>query len=398
MVVISADDIASDALLPWTGSGFLASGAAATDDIVEEAALPFDRRRHGMIIGSGAAALVLESASAARERGIAPICEVVAAVTANSAFHGTRLDVGHIGQVMERLMRQAESRGIDRQDIAGQTVFISHETYTPARGGSASAEINALRRVFGPAADSVVIANTKGFTGHAMGAGIEEVVAVKALETGIVPPVPNFREIDPELGSLNLSRGGAYPVSYALRLAAGFGSQIAMTLLRWVPPPDGQRRPPGELGFGYRVADETAWRSWLARVSGHDGARLEVVQRTLRVAEDTPARVPAAPATLAGAAPPATAGSPQTAGRQAPGGAGARGPAPVIGAASVPVPVPEPAAAPASAPSPVTTAATAAAAAAAAAGHCPRPGAGGRRGPDHDGGAGHRRAAHRLPA
>ena len=56
-----------------------------------------------------------------------------------------------------------------------------------------------------------------------MGAGIEDVVAVKVLETGLVPPVPNYREPDPELGVLNLSRGGAYPVSHALRLAAGFG-------------------------------------------------------------------------------------------------------------------------------------------------------------------------------
>ena len=139
-------------------------------------------------------------------------------------------------------------------------MFVSHETYTPARGGSASAEINALRRVFGPAADSVVIANTKGFTGHAMGAGIEEVVAIKALETGIVPPVANFREVDPELGPLNLSRGGAYPVSFALRLAAGFGSQIAMMLLRWIPSPDGRRRAPTDLGFAYRVADDATWQ------------------------------------------------------------------------------------------------------------------------------------------
>ena len=101
VIVVSADDISSDTLLPWIGSGFLASGAAATDDVVEDAALPFDRRRHGMIIGLGAAALVVESAEAARERGITPICEVLAAVAANSAFHGTRLDVSHIGQVME---------------------------------------------------------------------------------------------------------------------------------------------------------------------------------------------------------------------------------------------------------------------------------------------------------
>ena len=58
-----------------------------------------------------------------------------------------------------------------------------------------------------------MIANTKGFTGHPMGVGIEDVMAVKALETGVVPPVPNFREPDPELGHLNLSTGGCYPVS-----------------------------------------------------------------------------------------------------------------------------------------------------------------------------------------
>ena len=229
----------------WFGAGFLASGAAATDDVVEDAAIPFDRRRHGMIMGMGAAALVVESAEAARERGIRPICEVLGAVTANSAFHGTRLDVQHIGQVMENLVAQAEAHsGISRHQIAPQTVFVSHETYTPARGGSASAEIHALRRVFGDAADQIVIANTKGFTGHAMATGIEDVVAVKALETGCVPPVANFKEVDPELGALNLSKGGAYPIEYALRLGAGFGSQISMTLLRWVAAKDGVRPKP----------------------------------------------------------------------------------------------------------------------------------------------------------
>ncbi len=381
VVVVSADDIASDDLLPWTGSGFLASGAAATDDVVEDAALPFDKRRHGMIIGSGAAALVVESADAARERGIRPICEVLAAVTANSAFHGTRLDVEHIGQVMEQLISQAERRGIDRHAIAGQTMFMSHETYTPARGGSASAEINALRKTFGPDADAIVIANTKGFTGHAMGAGIEEVVAVKALETGIVPPVPNFREIDPELGQLNLSRGGAYPVTYALRLAAGFGSQIAMALLRWVEPADGRRHAPSELGFAYRVADEAAWRSWLARVSGRDDAELEVVQRRLRVRVDgvpaapaapaaagtargattaavqgdghAPVQAPAAAVTLPAAAATVAAPAPAAWAPPAPAPVPAAAPVPAVAAPTAPAPTPEPAAAPAD---PVVTA------------------------------------------
>src|SRR6266487_790414 len=115
------DDVTSDTLLPWTGSGFLASGAAATDDVVEEAALPFDRRRHGMILGMGAAAIVVESSQAAAERGLRPICEVLAAETANSAFHGTRLDVQHIAGVMERLVAAAERKsGVSRDRMAGE--------------------------------------------------------------------------------------------------------------------------------------------------------------------------------------------------------------------------------------------------------------------------------------
>jgi acyl transferase domain-containing protein/NAD(P)-dependent dehydrogenase (short-subunit alcohol dehydrogenase family) len=284
VIVISADDVTSDNMIGWFGPGFLASGAAATDEVVEEAAIPFDRRRHGLIMGMGSAALVVESAEAARERGIQPICEVLSAVTANSAFHGTRLDVQHIGQMMEELVAQAETHGgVARNQIAPQMVFVSHETYTPARGGSASAEIHALRRVFGDEVDKIVIANTKGMTGHAMATGIEDVVAVKCLETGLVPPVANFKEIDPELGALNLSKGGAYPVQYALHLGAGFGSQISMMLLRWVPTKDGVRPKPNALGYAYRVADEAAWNAWLSRMAGRSVADLEVVHRTLRV-------------------------------------------------------------------------------------------------------------------
>ena len=297
VVVVAADDVTSDNLLGWMGAGFLASGAAATDENVEDAAVPFDRRRHGMILGMGAAALVVESAASARQRGIRPICEVLGAVTANSAFHGTRLDVDHIGHVMESVVAQAEARGAGREEMAPATVFISHETYTPARGGSAAAEVNALRRVFGAAADQVVVANTKGFTGHPMGVGIEDVVAVKALETGIVPPVPNFKEPDPDLGELNLSIGGVYPVRYALRLAAGFGSQISMMLLRWVPTPDGQHPSLDALGYAGRIADPTVWQAWLAGVSGDAEPQLEVDHRTLRVVtRDAVAPAPAAPA------------------------------------------------------------------------------------------------------
>ncbi len=93
----------------------------------------------------------------------------------------------------------------------------------------------------------------------------------------------NFKEIDPELGALNLSKGGDYPIEYALRLGAGFGSQISMSLMRWVKPKDGAHRKANELGYGYRIVDRAAWDAWLTRMAGRPAADLEVVNRTLRV-------------------------------------------------------------------------------------------------------------------
>ena len=292
VVIISGDDVTNDHLLEWIGTGFLAMGAAATDEAVETAALPFDRRRHGLILGMGAAAMVVERPESAAERGILPIAEVLSAVTANSAFHGSRLDSTHIRHVMEDLISTAERRwGVDRQAIASSTVFVSHETYTPARGGSAQAEIDALRFVFGAAADQIVVSNTKGYTGHAMGVGVEDVLAIKAMETGLVPPVPNFKEPDPDLGILNLSRGGAYPIEYALRLGAGFGSQISLTLYRYVPTGAAARPVPSELGFETRLVDPAAWQHWLEAVTGNPTATVEIDKRTLRVRDDGPPSV-----------------------------------------------------------------------------------------------------------
>jgi 3-oxoacyl-(acyl-carrier-protein) synthase/acyl carrier protein len=283
VIVIAGDEVTGDRLMEWVGAGFLAVGAAATDDRVDEAALPFDRRRHGTIMGMGACALVVESEDAVRERGMRGVVELLSSESRNSAYHGSRLDVDHIAQVMNDLVTAAERRfGLNRYAMAPQTVFMSHETYTPARGGSASAEVVALRQTFGEAAKDVIVANTKGFTGHPMGVGVEDVIAVKILEYGIVPPVPNYKEEDPDLGPLNLSRGGRYPVQYALHLAAGFGSQIAFTLTR---------RIPGGLD---RIDNKPRYQQWLDEVSGYDYAELEVVLRNLRIAaKGNPHRRPA---------------------------------------------------------------------------------------------------------
>ena len=234
VIIISADDVTGDDLWEWIGGGFAASGAASTHNVVEDTALPFDKRRNGLILGMGAAAFVIEKNSQASERGVQPIAELLGTKIANSAYHGTRLDVEHVAQTVDHFMAEMEAKwSIDRHKIAPNTVFFSHETYTPARGGSAQSEVKALRSTFGNSADKLVIANTKGFTGHPMGVGIEDASMLYGMLTGRIPPIANHKEHDPELGNLNLSKGGDYPnLEYGLRFGAGFGSQIALSLVR----------------------------------------------------------------------------------------------------------------------------------------------------------------------
>ncbi|MHA2250886.1 MAG: SDR family NAD(P)-dependent oxidoreductase [Candidatus Kariarchaeaceae archaeon] len=278
VIIISADNITSDSLFEWLGSGFLASGAATIKKDVTQAALPFDRRREGMIIGMGAAALIVETEEEALRRGIEPIVELLGTHIANSSFHGTRLDVNHVSSELQKFMQNIErAYNISPIDIGSSLMFMSHETYTPRRGGSASAEIKSLRDTFGSVANSIYIANTKGYTGHAMGAGIEDVVAIKSIEYGQLPPIANFEEPDPDLGDLKLSKGEKVSVKYALRLAAGFGSQIAFALY--------ERRSTGN-----RMSQQ--YDNWLTSIGGsrtelfNEGKTLRLKDRGIPSKED----------------------------------------------------------------------------------------------------------------
>jgi acyl transferase domain-containing protein/acyl carrier protein len=233
VIIISGDDSTGDELMPWVGAGFAAAGAHAMGNVVEDVALPFDARRHGMLLGMGGAAFVLERPRDSESRGVIPYVEVLGCEIANSAFHPTRLDTEHAVSVMERFIARMELRwGINRADLIDQMTFMSHEPYTPPRGGSAAAEVESLRHVFGSGAERILITNAKGFVGHPMGVGLEDAVVIRGLAAGILPPIANHAEVDQTLGNLNLSKGGVHDLEYALRHGAGFGSQIGLTFMK----------------------------------------------------------------------------------------------------------------------------------------------------------------------
>ena len=244
MIVIAGDNAASDTLMPWLGNGFRALGAATICPNVEMAALPFDIRRSGMILGSGGIGMVLESEEGAKRRfaamnqpqpGLKPFkCRLLGTLISNSAYHGAAMDKNHIASEMERFISSVEKeQGISRKEIALNGVYFSHETCTHSSPTSSCSynEIYGLRKVFGEDLKHLLILNTKCYTGHPMGVSFEDVVAAEVLVNGIVPPLANTAQIDPNLGSdIKLSKGGKVNCKYAMRFAAGFGSQVAIAL------------------------------------------------------------------------------------------------------------------------------------------------------------------------
>ncbi len=244
VVVVAGDNGSGGTLLPWLGSGFRALGAATTKEAVEDAACPFDKRRSGMVLGAGGIGMVLETEASCEQRmKVQPIpgcqpCSMRARLLAtqysNSAFHGAALDRKHIASELKRFLNDIELiHGICKAEIASHGVYFSHETSTHASAAASCAgnEIAALRSAFGDELLSkLLILNTKGFTGHPMGVSFEDVAAVEVLMRQVVPPIPNYKEKDDYLGDIKLSKGGNYACRYALRFAAGFGSQVAFAL------------------------------------------------------------------------------------------------------------------------------------------------------------------------
>jgi len=268
VIVISGDDSTGDDLMEWIGAGFAAAGAHSMGNVVEEVALPFDVRRNGMLLGMGGAAFVIEKSTHADERGVVPYAELLGAHIGNSAYHPTRLDVAHVASTFDEFVTDMENRwGIDRHEIAPKTTFMSHEPFTPPRGGSAAAEIESLRGAFKDSAESLIITNTKGFTGHPMGVGVEDATGLYGLASGRLPPIANFQQSDPALGNLRLSEGGEYDVEYMLRHAAGFGSQIALTMFK-------------RIARTLNRVDRDAVVKWAARQAGDD-VELRLLKRKL---------------------------------------------------------------------------------------------------------------------
>ena len=268
VIVIGGDNMSSPKQGPWIESGFLAVGAATIKKRVSEAAKPFDEDRNGTIIGAGAVGLVVERETCAAQRGMNGQCEILGTHIANSAYHAFNIDVPHMAYEMKKFIAKVEKqKGIRKKEYADKLLFMSHETYTPARGGSADAEVTALQTTFDGHLNSICISNTKGFTGHTLGAAIEDVVMVKALQKRKAPPIANLKKIPGHFKNLNFSGQDKIDSEYGLHLAAGFGSHFAFMFVKRLEENS--------------VQSNEIYENWIKKITGSRNPELKMIDNTL---------------------------------------------------------------------------------------------------------------------
>jgi nodulation protein E len=197
---------------PMTIGSWMAWQALRT--LANERCRPFSAGRDGMMLGEGAAILVLESEAHAHARGADPLAEILGSGASSDAHHMTHPN----GAGAVKAIRAALTDSGLTNDAP--MLISSHGTGTIVNDSS---EATALRQVFGDALDHSTVLATKSAHGHLCGAGgaIELLIGLLALRHRLAPPVLNYLGADPDC-AVPLPLGMAKPIDHTTLLSNSF--------------------------------------------------------------------------------------------------------------------------------------------------------------------------------
>lgn len=211
--------------------GFAAMRALSTrNDAPTLSSRPFDKGRDGFVIAEGAGILILESETSAKARGAEILGEIIG--------YGATADAYHLTQPAPEGEGAQRALNIALKDAAlapSEVDYVNaHATSTPTGD---TQELSALRAIFGAhASEGLKISATKSMTGHLLGAagGLEAIVALKAIQTGVIPPTINLDDPDEATVGLNLVPNTAqeHAVRTAVSNSFGFGGTNATLVFR----------------------------------------------------------------------------------------------------------------------------------------------------------------------
>ncbi|MCB0101766.1 MAG: beta-ketoacyl-ACP synthase II [Anaerolineales bacterium] len=189
---------------------------------------PFDKNRDGLVMGEGAAVIVLERESDAKKRGANILAELAGYGATADAFHVTAPhEHGAGGAAAIRMALESA-----RANVNEVGYINAHGTGTPLND---QAETRAIKAAFGDFAYKIPVSSTKSMTGHMMGAtgALEVLFAVNAIRNGILPPTIHYETPDPECDLDYIpNKAREANVSLVISNAFGFGGHNAVLAIR----------------------------------------------------------------------------------------------------------------------------------------------------------------------
>ena len=207
---------------------FVVAGFTCLRATTREVVRPFDSRRDGLLLGEGAAVLIVESLAHARRRGIEPDVEICGTALSGDAVHMTA--PARDGAGAARAMRAAlADAGLSPADVDFVSAHGTGTVYNDAM------ETAAIAAVFGEAAARIPVNSIKGAIGHTLGAAgsFEAIMCARVLREGLIPPTANCESLEADCPLdlvVGAPRRGA--VRVALSTSSAFAGNNAAIVLR----------------------------------------------------------------------------------------------------------------------------------------------------------------------
>jgi 3-oxoacyl-[acyl-carrier-protein] synthase II len=197
------------------------------NDAPESTPRPFDRDRDGLVIGEGAATLVLEDFDHASARGATIYAEVIG--------FGTNSDGVHATQPSPTTMAAAMRIALDDADLPVESIGFVNGHGTATEWGDI-AESNATYEVFG---ERIPIHTLKGFLGHTLGAcgAIEAWLGLAMMREGWFAPTANLVNVDERCAKLDyvIGEGRHLEIEHLMSNNFAFGGINTSLIFKRLP-------------------------------------------------------------------------------------------------------------------------------------------------------------------
>ena len=212
-------------ITPLTLAGFNKMGALA-----HTGSYPFDRHREGLVLGEGAAVLVLESAELARQRSASVYGQVLGFGLTCDAYHVSAPEpIRKSAKALQGAFASiaAVKQCLDRSHLSPTDIDYIHAHGTSTQMNDQN-EAQLIQWLF---PQGVPVSSTKGATGHTLGASgaLGAAFCLMALKHQLLPPCVGLKESEFDLDLVTAPRWGE--IRQVLCFSFGFGGQNAVLAL-----------------------------------------------------------------------------------------------------------------------------------------------------------------------